>query len=206
VPLDPAWQVDEPEFEGIHGYRFLPSRVKGEGFFIALLRKDEETPPVHFPKFKTRLQKSAKLPADWIMQPEAMKFFQHQDQLKFIPSRWEPEILYLFSTINIIKAGTTAGQLIRNEILPDHELAMSVHLHPDAFPRTELSAREALNYLAREPFHLKPNGTSWQLVTFRGTPLGFIKNLESRFNNYYPKAWRLRMQPGTPGRLWHEQG
>lgn len=205
VPLDPQWQAEELEYHGIYGYRFLPSKVKGEGFFIALLQKQEATPPLFLPsKFKNRLQKTNQLPSHWILQPETKKFFQHRDQLKFIPARREAEILYLFETTHVIKAGTTAGQLIRNDVLPDHELAMSADLNAQAFPRTELTTEDALKYLGKEQFRLETAHTPWQLVTFRGTPLGYIKNLGKRFNNYYPKSWRLRMQTGVPVPLWHD--
>ncbi|MGV8096854.1 MAG: RNA methyltransferase [Mangrovibacterium sp.] len=206
VPLSPEWNIDETEYEGIYGYRFLPSNVKGEGFFIALLQKNEETPPFRFSsKFKTRLQKSTKIPADWIKHPDTKKIFQHQDQLRFIPARWENEILYLFETVNVIKAGTTAGQLVRNDVLPDHELAMSLELNQDAFPVSELQQEDALKYIGRNPFNLKAEKTPWQLVTFRQIPLGFIKNLGNRFNNYYPKAWRLRMQADATANRWYDQ-
>ena len=205
LPLNPDWNIDEVEYEGIQGYRFLPFRVKGEGFFIALLQKNEETPPFRFPsKFRTRLQRSSKVPAEWITRPGSLKIFGHQDQLKFIPARWETEILYLYETVNVLKAGTTAGQLIRNEVLPDHELAMSVETNLDAFPKCELSRDEALNYLAREQFCLNPDRAPWQLITFRKIPLGFIKNLGNRFNNYYPKNWRLRMKAAAPVYQWYD--
>jgi len=205
VPLDLQWQADELEYQGIYGYHFLPSKVKGEGFFIALLQKQEATPPLFLPsKFKNRLQKTSQVPPRWILQPETKKFYQHQDQLKFIPAHREAEILYLFETIHVIKAGTTAGQLIRNDVLPDHELAMSVDLNAQAFPRTELTTEDALKYLGKEQFSLETVNTSWQLVTFRDTPLGFIKNLGRRFNNYYPKSWRLRMQTGISVPLWYD--
>lgn len=206
VSLDPAWGVDELEYKGIYGYRFLPDRSKGEGFFIALLQKLEETYPARIPsKLKTSLQKASKIPDSWITEPETKKFFQHQGQLKFIPARWEAQISYLLEKINLIKTGTTAGQLIRNEVIPDHQLAMSLELNRNAFPSSELSRENALRYLAREQFDLKSENEPWQLMTFQGLPLGFTKNLGNRFNNYYPKAWRLRMQADPEVRLWHDQ-
>lgn len=205
LPLNPDWNIDELEYEGIYAYRFLPSRVKGEGFFIGLLQKNEATPSLRFPsRFRTKLQQSSKLPAEWITQPDSLNIFLHQDQLKFIPALWEREVLYLFETVNVLKAGTTAGQLIRNEVLPDHELAMSIELNPDAFSKSELHDGDALNYLARERFKLKPDKAPWQLVTFKKVPLGFIKNLGNRFNNYYPKNWRLRMKTGEPASQWYD--
>ncbi len=205
VPLNPGWNVDELEHEGIWGYRFLPNRVKGEGFFIALLRKTEETSRSRpSSKFKIRLQKPAKVPDDWILKMETKKFFRHQDQLRFIPASWEKEILYLTERINLVKTGVTAGQVVRNEVLPDQELAMSPEMNQDAFPSFGLSREQALKYLARESFPLNLGDKPWQLMTFRGVPLGFVKNMGNRFNNYYPKTWRLRMSADPLPELWYE--
>jgi len=204
IPLDPNWQIEEILHENIWGYRFLPDKMEGEGFFISLLQKEEETAPVHFPKkFRTKLQKPRQLPENWILDPGSKKFFQHQDQIKFIPRNREKEILFLFDQINLVKAGTTFGHLKQRDTLPDHELAMSVNLNSPAFQQVETGLEGALDYLRRDQLSLHPDGKNWQLVTFRQIPLGFVKNIGHRYNNYYPKEWRLRMQEKSAGSLWY---
>lgn len=37
------WNVEEWNDEKLYGYRFLPSKIKGEGFFLSVLRKNEST-------------------------------------------------------------------------------------------------------------------------------------------------------------------
>ena len=32
----------------------------------------------------------------------------------------------------------------------------------------------------------------WRVVTYQGQRLGWVKLLEKRMNNYYPKSWRIR--------------
>ncbi len=205
IPLKDDWSVDEVEHEGIWGYRFLPHRSKGEGFFISLMQKTGEATPIRFPrKFKTKLQRPQQIPSDWLLHPDQKKFFQHQDQLKFIPANWESEILLLFEKINLVKAGTTFATVKKNDFLPEHELAMSIELNRKAFPVAELSAGNALQYVAKETFQLNSEGNNWQLASFKNTPLGFIKHIGNRFNNYYPKEWRLRMQDRTCTNFWDE--
>ncbi|MCW0481410.1 methyltransferase RsmF C-terminal domain-like protein [Gaoshiqia sediminis] len=205
IPLRPDWNIEEMEQDGIWGYRFLPHKVQGEGFFVALLRKTEETNPVRFPrKYKTLLQKPVALPQNWVLSPETKKFFQHQDRLKFIPADWEPEILFLFEKINLVKAGTTLGLVKKKDILPEHELSMCLDLNGAVFHPVELSLEGALKYLGREQFNLSLEGNDWHLASFRGIPLGFLKNLGTRFNNYYPKEWRLRMQDRKAVQLWYD--
>ncbi|MGD9930310.1 MAG: hypothetical protein AB7U05_09835 [Mangrovibacterium sp.] len=205
IPLQPEWQIEEFEQNGIWAYRFLPHKVRGEGFFVALLQKTEETQPVRFPrKFKTMLQKPVVLPQNWLLRTDTKKFFQHQDQLKFLPAAWEKEILFLFEKINLVKAGTTMGLVKKKDILPEHELSMCLELNPEFFFPAELSLEEALRYLGREQFNLSLTGNDWHLAAFRGIPLGFLKNLGTRFNNYYPKEWRLRMQDRQAVQLWYD--
>ncbi|WP_372774321.1 hypothetical protein [Mangrovibacterium sp.] len=205
IPIDPSWQVDEVEANGIHGYRFLPYKVQGEGFFITILKKTDGTSSVRFPKkFKTRLQKASQLPDNWLLKPEQKTFFQHQDQLKFIPTHWEKIILYLFERVNLVKAGTHFATLKKNDLLPEHELALSIDLNNKAFQHLELASNDALSFLARDNFQLQLSGNNWQLATFNQLPLGFLKNLGNRFNNYYPKEWRLRMQDRSNTDVWYQ--
>ena len=86
------------------------------------------------------------------------------------------------------------GTLKKKDILPEHDLAMLNERTADTFELIELSQDDALSYLAKDNLQLQLNGKDWQLASFDGTPLGFLKNLGNRFNNYYPKEWRLRMQ------------
>ncbi len=59
--------------------------------------------------------------------------------------------------------------------------------------RSELSDHDALNYLRGEALVLPadtPRGIV--TVTYRGIPLGPVKNIGNRANNLYPKPWRIR--------------
>ena len=70
---------------------------------------------------------------------------------------------------------------------------MSTGCRCDAFPQAELSYKEAIAYLRKEAVVLSsdmPRG--YVMVTFRGHPLGFVKNVGNRANNLYPQEWRIR--------------
>lgn len=205
IPLADDWQVDSVQKDGIFGYRFLPHKVQGEGFFISILRKTENCAPARFPKKqKTRLQKASQAPTDWITHSDDKLFFQHQDQIKYLHKRWERELLLLFDQLNVLKGGSLVASLKKRDLLPEHELAMSTALAKGVFDELELSQPDALKYLARDNFQLDLSGKNWQLAAFNGTPLGFLKNLGNRFNNYYPKEWRLRMQDHSSRQLWYQ--
>ncbi len=69
----------------------------------------------------------------------------------------------------------------------------TLHLQPSTLNPVELSYPQAIAYLRGEALVL-PEGTPRGLVTvaFMGHPLGQVKNIGSRANNLYPKAWRIR--------------
>ncbi|MBO4564604.1 MAG: hypothetical protein J5720_04155 [Bacteroidaceae bacterium] len=53
----------------------------------------------------------------------------------------------------------------------------------------------ALRYLHGEALVLPPDVPKGQvIITYRGLPLGLVKNIGNRANNLYPKEWRIRKQ------------
>ena len=70
---------------------------------------------------------------------------------------------------------------------------MSTAFKTDAFSAIELTYEQAIKYLQKEALCL-PDGTpkGFVLMTYRHTPLGFVKNIGTRANNLYPQEWRIR--------------
>ena len=72
-----------------------------------------------------------------------------------------------------------------------------ISLHPPHSSLLEdavdLTYQEALRYLRGEALVL-PADTHRGIVTvtYRGVPLGPVKNIGSRANNLYPKPWRIK--------------
>jgi len=101
----------------------------------------------------------------------------------------------------VISEGVLVAELKGRDWQPAHPLAMSSALVRGIFPECELTSEEALAYLRREAIRIDaPRGLV--LVTFRGLPLGFVKNLGSRANNLYPAEWRIRSGYTTPFSLF----
>ena len=60
-------------------------------------------------------------------------------------------------------------------------------------PRIDLSYHDALNYLRGEALVLPPDTPKGIItVTYKGVPLGPVKNIGNRANNLYPKPWRIK--------------
>lgn len=77
--------------------------------------------------------------------------------------------------------------------VPASEWCLSTDFPRNAYPEVELDLDRALSYLRHEPLRLDaevPRG--FVTVSFRGLPLGFVKNIGARANNLYPAEWRIR--------------
>ena len=107
-----------------------------------------------------------------------------------IPSRIFKEVLLLQSLLYLKKAGVKTGTIIRNELIPDHELAMSGMLN-DSVPVIAADLEISLQYLRKAEINLRTECKGWTLLTYRELPLGWIKILQNRVNNYYPRDWRI---------------
>jgi 16S rRNA C967 or C1407 C5-methylase (RsmB/RsmF family)/NOL1/NOP2/fmu family ribosome biogenesis protein len=178
------------------GYRFFPNLVKSEGFFCAALRKTADGNSTFHKKKKSVFEESGKKEIsnleDWISTHEGYTVFKFQTNYKLVNSS-------LFSFLNshgdqlyFKKTGTTLGEFKREDFLPDHELALSIHANPD-INKTELSREQAIAFLKKENISLSAKkGIS--LMTYKNCGLGWAKILDNRVNNYLPKEFRILSQ------------
>jgi NOL1/NOP2/sun family putative RNA methylase len=178
------------------GYRFYPDKVKGEGFFISAFQKNNETTSYH-------AKKLASTSFDKISQSEKSYITQwiNNDSLEINLLKWKNDVIalpfplfqeaaVLQSALYIKKMGVNMGSMIRNELIPSHQLAMSNILSAN-IPLIEVDIEKALDYLRLNTFNVQNTTIGWHIVRFSGMPLGFIKILQNRINNYYPKEWRI---------------
>lgn len=202
------------------GYGFHPGRIKGDGFFIAAIRKSAGMGPGqggderltrmnadrgfgsgHSPvvrKGKKGLSGSSSVAfekAEPVAMFERDRIVMHDERIIALAA--ESGLFgYLAERLPVIKAGTMIGEVKKDSLIPAHDLAMSVKLRKEAWSRHELSGEEALAYLRLEapsPSGMPPGRV---LLTYRGAALGFANNLGSRVNNGFPQAWRIRMERG----------
>lgn len=196
IPLQENWQIDELETNGLFGYRFLPHKVKGEGFFLTLIRKKDGAESFHLPKkSKPKLEKMPKQFAEirnWLTATDS-EFLAKGEFLIAFPEQHLNVFNALADQLRIISFGLPVAQFKKNDLLPEHTFALSVDQNPEIFETFELDLREALLYQKKEEIRLASSTKGWLLVTYQNIPLGFVKNLGNRINNYFPKEWRIRM-------------
>jgi hypothetical protein len=65
--------------------------------------------------------------------------------------------------------------------------------------------RDALLFQKKEETRINSDVKGWMLVQYQGVPLGFVKNLGNRANNYFPKEWRIRMALPELPRPWYKR-
>ena len=102
----------------------------------------------------------------------------------------EESLLIVHSNLYIKKAGVPVGKLVRNELLPAHELALS-NIVNGGLLTISLKKDDALQYLRKEEVTIKEDRRGWALVRYQDQNLGWVKLLGNRINNYYPKEWRI---------------
>ena len=104
----------------------------------------------------------------------------------FIPGITRSEGLFMCV---LRKKGVFSGSARKNIPLK----TLSTDLPQGDFPRVDLPYQEALQYLRGEALVLPPDTPKGLVtVTYKGIPLGPVKNIGNRANNLYPKPWRIK--------------
>jgi len=208
------WLINEHQMEPIHiainnnniietrskkhnayGYRFYPDKIKGEGFFICALRKKINEKSKHVQnKLKSKLEQPSKTQLNilnkWINSSIPLSYFFWEENIIALPELILNEISFLQKNLYLKKAGIQIGSFAKNDLIPSHELAMSTIINP-SLPSIEVDLKTALDYLRLSNLDLPECPIGWTLVKYKQVPLGWIKKLSNRINNYYPKEWKI---------------
>ena len=188
--------IKEIDLNGVKRYAFHPDKIKGEGFFIAAVRKNEKVMPGRVFSMK---KEQIRIPKT---ETEELKSFFDFDEERLI--KWNDLFLLLNcrkedynilkQNLRIVKHGTRLAVLMKNKPVPEHDIAMSATAKLRAFPRIDISYEEAIAYLRRDNLKLNASERGFNIVSYKNVPLGWVNNIGNRINNYYPVEWRIRMQ------------
>ncbi len=85
--------------------------------------------------------------------------------------------------------GTVKG----GAFIPDPDWALSLDFDRSRFPEVELDRSAALSFLHNDALRLPDAPKGWLTVCYDGLPLGFVKNIGDRCNNYHPASRRILM-------------
>lgn len=228
IPVDPAFGFNIDGAVSLPGdpaplpaMRFIPGRIRGEGLFMAILRKPGELHPAYLENdtsgspgkkdsHRKERRKGKNIPCGaagnvsremletvrgWISD-ENIAVLPTEEGIRLFPRSWETLLPYMQKNLQVISAGVEAAEIKGKDIIPSQQLALSMWLRRGAFPEVDMTLQQAIGYLSRETVALPattPKG--FVLLTYESFPLGFVKNLGNRSNNLYPKEWRIKNAP-----------
>ena len=181
----PNWHTEPFSLPGIDApegyYTCYPHRVRGEGQFIALLRKEGEgEASLQEDRTVPKAGRSEKqLPAEQIpCLPEATHLFGST----LIRTEFLPDV----QGIRVLRAGLHLGEIRGKNLFPDH--AAADYAFRSGAQRSEISPREGIRYLGGETVIGSEKG--WTVVCCDGLALGWGKGSDGVIKNHYPKGLR----------------
>jgi 16S rRNA C967 or C1407 C5-methylase (RsmB/RsmF family)/NOL1/NOP2/fmu family ribosome biogenesis protein len=204
---DKSWGVTEDIVTHSDGckqsvYKCYPHKFRGEGLFISLFKvnsgnrfiyKDHQQQ--HLKNVNTQLVKEM---GKFIIPNENHMLAMMDDKLLLMNKQMLGIADFAISKLNIVSIGTVLGNLSYNtrEFIPTHELSMSIQINKN-YTSVELTKEQAIRFLKKEDIPgllFEPEIRGWLLAKYRGVPLGWLKAINNRTNNFYPKEWRLRKE------------
>jgi NOL1/NOP2/fmu family ribosome biogenesis protein len=189
------WNIVEAPSEQfkVKGYRFFPDKVKGEGLYVTCFRKLDGESAFH-PQKKNKLQPLSKKGVatlrPWLDDRQELSSYVNNEDIFVFPTGLSEQLASVQSALYIKKAGVLAGKLVRDELVPAHELAVSTVVNKNLL-KISLNREQALQYLRKEEVTINSSHKGWALVAYHGHHLGWVKLLGNRVNNYYPREWRI---------------
>ncbi len=193
-----VWGITEvvSERREAFGYRFWPDKVAGEGFFISCFQKNDGDDFLFSKKKKENKQAQKNVPVfkKYMKDVDLYSFIEKENSWYAIPKQLSDAFEAVLEKMNIVHFGIEMGQVIKEELIPAHSLALSLQIS-DEFQSVVLEKMEALQYLGRRDLKLETELIGWTLAKFEGKNLGWMKVLKNRVNNYYPKEWRILKDP-----------
>lgn len=177
------------------GYRFFPYRTAGEGLYMSCFQKTTETQEAPLsPRKLTGINKSdLAVLSTGLNQPQQFVYTETKDGYTALPTNYLETITGLLSVLHVKKAGIMLGKVIKELLIPEHDLAVSTIIS-NKFSFTELDKTQAVAYLQKKDIVIETPTRGWSLATYKGFRLGWMKVLPNRINNYYPLRFRILKQ------------
>lgn len=202
IPTEPSWNISGSLLKDFNMpvYRFIPGKTEGEGLFMAVIRKKDDTTVYSKANrnIKGKNRNNGKNGtgdlSKYIRRADDFTTIETDGDIVAFPKMWEQIYKTARKNLRIVHAGITIGQTKGRDFIPHQALALSTILKKDAFPCVDLEYEDAIKYLRKESIELHgdvPRG--YVVVCYKGLPLGFVKNIGNRSNNLYPNEWRVRM-------------
>lgn len=192
IDTNPEWNIKASlTQDNLPVYHFMQHLTRGEGFFLCLLRKPDgafrEIPQKPFKADPT-------VPAEcrkWLN--DGYEYYVKGDSIYALPAPLASDMNQVNKELYSLIPGIEVAVRKGHDWVPAHALAMSDALNTEAFNKVDITRKQALEYLHCDALRLEDASRGIVLLTYKGIPLGFAKNLGNRANNMYPQEWRIRI-------------
>ena len=96
-----------------------------------------------------------------------------------------------FGVLRPLRSGTPAPVTRGRDVIPHPDAVLSMDFAAGSIPSAEVDAATALKFLHRDSFTLPGAPSGYVVITYKGHPLGMVKNLGTRCNNLLPPGRRI---------------
>lgn len=174
--------------------RFYPHITNGEGQFVALMKRSENTsnkPTILYKDNTTQLSKqelaaiNAFIKSSLTSTPRG-RIVKHRDNIVLITHGCP------VPTNSVFMSGVLLGEIKGSTFIPSHQLFSA---YGELFiNREEIGDDDAkvARYLAGEEIETNKDMRGWCCITYQGIPLGGGKASDGKVKNHYPKGLRTR--------------
>lgn len=95
------------------------------------------------------------------------------------------------SALRPLRPGIPGPQRKGKDMVPHPDMALGIFFDKDSYPCAEVDLQTALRFLHRDTIVLPDAPAGYNVICYRGHPLGFVKNLGARCNNLHPQGRRI---------------
>lgn len=213
VPIDDFPEIERTCIDEAITYRFLPHKVKGEGFAVSIIKKHsgKELKPK---RKKKGNQKTERVSADIVKHCEKLVsgdsfeyVFGAKDTIYALSKELKP-VYESLSGLRQVYAGIPLGSFKKKKIVPHPSFAFSSAINKEVFPIYKTDKLTSLKYFKKESLILPDAEKGWLLLEYAGVTYGVVNNLGNRANNPYPQEWKIKMNipDELPNEFWKLKG
>lgn len=174
--------------------RLFPHKIKGEGHFVARLKKDDRAIEKNENKTKDKnKRKIPKLPEELIEFLGKIKrdwnyerIFINKDYAYYLPKD-----ALIDKSLHYIRTGLLLGEIKKNRFEPFQALAMNIKFDEWENPlNLNATDERVIKYLKGETIEADDEYMGIRLVCVDGFSLGFVKQNKKSCKNKYYQGWR----------------
>ncbi len=189
ISIEKEWNITETA----EGYHFYPHKTRGEGLFMAALRKKSAENPAKF-RYKNVCKNFANSPfANYLKNADDFALFEHRQLFYAFQKSYAELLQACLNRLSVLHFGVALAEQKGKDFVPQASLALSKMLNLEAFNSVNVDLETALRFLHCEAISLPDAPKGFLLILYQNLPIGWVKNVGNRCNNLYPTAWRIRM-------------